>query len=251
MSRISGLSFESPLVFLTSPSALLSCQFSVNGPKPVLFPQKNDLPPPPSPFRARHSLLIGITVHVANICLGCALYTFNNNKGVVHLCFLNLVSINQTEHGVAKDKVLKHSCFKVLFHWPEYFADLTWEKGLLIRSFEIWICLRVASWIPTPRPPRRVTSGRTLSVFGTLPPELTMLMTALVRSEVTMLMTVLVRSEVTMLMTALVRSEVTMLMTALVRSEVTMLMTVLVRPEVTMLMTRVRVSRGDDAYDGL
>lgn len=80
--------------------------------------------------------MIGINVHVANICLGYALYTFNN-KGVVHLCFLNLVSINQTEHGVAKDKVLKHSCFKVLFHWPEYFADLTWEKGLLIRSFEM------------------------------------------------------------------------------------------------------------------
>ena len=115
MSRISGLSFLSPLVFLTSPSVLLSCQFSVNGPKPVL-----DLPPLPSPFGARHSLLIGINVHVANIGLGYALYTFNNNKGVVHLCFLNLVSINQTEHGVAKDKVLKHSCFKVLFHWPEY-----------------------------------------------------------------------------------------------------------------------------------
>ena len=182
------------------------------------------------------------------------------------LCFLNLVSMNHTEHGAARDKVLKHSCFKVLFHWPEYryihvsrfcfigpsidtfvfqgfvslarvsihFADLTWEKGLLIRSFEMWICLRVTSW---PRPPRRVTSGRTLSVLGTLPSELTMLMTVLVRPEVTMLMTALVRSEVTMLMTELVRSEVTMLMTALVRSEVTMLMTELVRPEVTMLMT--------------
>ena len=78
--------------------------------------------------------------------------------------FLSLLSVNQTERGAGRDSLQTFAFqgFVLLARVPIHFADLTREKGLLMRSFEMWICLRVTSWVSTPSPRRRVTSGRKL-----------------------------------------------------------------------------------------